>query len=274
MHHRLGTHIRLQGSIIEAIERAERLSIPFFQLFFVIQSSGKMIKINHDEITFFLQKKRNFSQSLFCHGSYWINLSSLGNNGYHSLEREIALAKRLEFPYFVLHAGSAKGARDKNEGIDALVRSLNRLFRQEKDIVVLLENTCHGNMSIGSDIKDFVLVLEKIDNPERIGFCIDTAHAYSFGHNFMSSIECNNFIDFLDLTLGIERIKLIHLNDTQEKLGSLIDRHCVIGEGKIGLSALKQFVTHEKLAHAPLIMELPDVSVEQEYHILEKIRWW
>jgi len=271
---RLGIHLRLKNSIVGIIEKAEQLEVPFFQLFFIVQSSGKMIKVSFDEINYFLHKKRVFSTSLFCHGSYWINLSSLENNGYYAFEKEILMAKKLEFSYFVLHAGTAKGASDKKQGIDKLVKVLNRILKQEKDIVVLLENTCHGNLSVGSDIEDFALILENINKPERLGFCIDTAHAYSFGYNIVNNEEQDKFINFLDRVCGIERIKLIHLNDTKEKLGSLIDRHSLIGEGLIGLNALKRFVTHPKLAHVPLIMELPELSIEQELLILNKIRAW
>jgi deoxyribonuclease IV len=270
---RLGLHIRLQSSMLQLIEKAAQLQVPFFQCFLVAQT-GKLITVTRDEVQAFLLVRRTFADTLFCHGSYWINLASLVNNGYQSLEREIALAKRLEFTHFIVHAGTAKGAIDKSQGIDALAFSLNTLLKKEKDITIVLENTCHGNLAIGSDILDFNYLLEKLEQPERIGFCIDTSHAHAYGYEIADEHKQNEFITFLDTTVGIDRIKLIHLNDTVERLGSRIDRHGIVGEGKIGKKALRRFIMHPRMQSIPLVMELPELSAEQELLVLEKVRGW
>lgn len=274
IHNRVGVHIRMRSSLKELQERADFLDLPFFQCFFVPQETGKLIHVTQREIYEFLKLRRTRFDILFCHISYWVNLSSLGNNGFAQLLREINFAKRLEFTHFVLHAGTAKGAADKMQGIDALAKALNILFSCEHTINILLENSCHGNLAIGSDIQDFRLLLEKIDKPERLHFCIDTAHAYSFGYDIANIHEQEKFILLLEETIGIERIKLIHLNDTLEQLGSRIDRHAVIGKGAIGKDALHYFAMHAKLKHIPLLLELPDLSVEDELLVLNEVRGW
>lgn len=271
---RIGAHIRMRSHLHELMERAEVLNLPFFQCFFVPQETGKLINCEHDDVRQFLKFRRVRFDNLYCHASYWVNLASLGNNGYPQLRREIMLAKRLEFTHLVLHAGSARGALHKNEGIDALAQALNKLFAQERDIIILLENTCHSNLAVGSDIFDFQQLLEKINYPERIGFCIDTAHAYSYGYDIASIEGQVNFIAVLEKAIGIERIELIHLNDTMEKLGSFIDRHGVIGQGNIGQDALKKFVMHPLLRHIPLLIESPELTIEQELIVLKKVREW
>ncbi len=274
MKNRLGVHIRMRSSLSELLQRADSLELPFFQCFFVPQETGKLIQATNDEIREFVRIRRQRFTTLFCHVSYWVNLSSLGNNGYPQLRREIAFAKRLEFTHFVLHAGSAKGAFNTMQGIDALATTLNDLFKREGDITILLENTCHGNLAVGSDITDFKLLLEKLDQPERVGFCIDTAHAYSWGYDIATIGEQHIFIDFLDATIGLERIQLIHLNDTVERLGSRIDRHGIVGQGNIGEDALKAFANHPLLFDIPLLMELPDLPVDEERVIIERVRNW
>lgn len=274
MKNRVGAHIRMRSSLHELLDRAESLDLPFFQCFFVPQETGKLIWFSDAEIREFLKIRRARFNNLYCHVSYWVNLSSLGNNGYQQLRREIMLAKRLEFTHFVLHAGTAKGAAHKNEGIDALAISLNNLFKQERDIIVLLENTCHANLAVGSDILDFKYLLEKLDKPERIGFCIDTAHAHSFGYDIVTPMGQQTFINLLDDNIGIDRIHLIHLNDTTEKAGSFIDRHDIIGKGAIGEDALQKIAQHPLLQHIPLLVESPDMSVEDELMILRKVRSW
>ena len=274
MKNKVGVHIRMRSHLSELLERAEALDLPFFQCFFVPQETGKLIQVTEQEIREFLRISRQRFNELYCHASYWVNLSSLGNNGYPQFRREVLFAKRLEFTHIVLHAGTAKGALHKNEGIDPLATALNNLFARERDITVLLENTCHANLAVGSDIFDFQLLLEKIDYPERIGFCIDTAHAYSYGYGVVSPEGQAQFISMLDTAIGLERIKLIHLNDTVEKLGSFIDRHGIVGQGNIGEDALKRFAMHPALSHVRLLMELPELSVEQELLILNKVRGW
>lgn len=271
---RIGLHVRLTQSILEPIRKAQQLQLPFFQCFFVLPASGKLVEVSTSEMQSFLVLRRQHFDQLFFHGSYWINLASLGYNGYRFLKRELNLAKQLEFNHMILHPGTAKGATQKKEGIDALARALNRLFTTENDIGVILENTAHGNLSVGSDMLDFQQLLEKIDYPEKISFCIDTSHAYSFGYDIAHEREQDMFIDFLNNSIGIDRIKLIHLNDSQKKLGSRIDQHAVVGQGNIGALALKRFILHPKLAHIPVIMELPDISADREMAVLQKVRSW
>lgn len=271
---RIGTHIRMRSALNELLQRADSLDLPFFQCFFVPQETGKLIQTTQHDIYEFLKIRRARFDELFCHVSYWVNLSSLGNNGFPQLRREIAFAKRLEFTHFVLHAGTAKGALNKLQGIDALASALNNLFALEPNIILLLENSCHGNLAVGSDITDFGLLLEKIDKPERLNFCIDTAHAYVYGYDIAHIDEQEKFIALLQSTIGIERIKLIHLNDTTEKLGSRIDRHSIPGQGSIGKDALSHFVMHPQLQHIPLLLELPEMSVEDELVVLNKVREW
>lgn len=273
MRQRIGLHIRLSKSILEPMQKAQRLKLPFFQCFFVLQATGRLIKVTEHEVSMFRSQRQHFNQ-LYLHGSYWINLASLGYNGYRALESELNLAKQLEFSAMILHPGTAKGAKKKEQGIDALARALNKLLKFEHEICVILENTAHGNLTIGSDILDFQQLLVKINHPEKIYFCIDTSHAYSFGYDIRKPHDQEIFIEFLDNTIGIDRIKLIHLNDAKERLGSRIDRHAIVGEGEIGKEALRRFILHPKILHIPIIMELPVLSETREVAILDEVYSW
>lgn len=271
---RIGLHVRLNDSIVAMAQQAIRMELPFFQCFFLSLTTNKLIQPSGQEIREFLTLRREHFDALYLHGSYWINLASLENNGYHILRRELALAKRLEFTHLVLHPGSAKGAREKNEGIDALARMLNRLLFYEHGINVILENTAHGNMSVGSDLQDFQQLLQKLDQPERISFCIDTSHAHAFGYDVIDSAHQAAFVDLLDELIGLERIVLIHLNDTKEKRGARIDRHDILGQGKLGDVALKHFIMQPRIAHIPVLLELPALSEDEELALLRKVISW
>jgi len=270
----VGLHLRLGNTLTALAHKAYRLQLPFFQCFFISQETRKLLQLTNAEIKQFVQMRRQYFNQLYLHGSYWINLASTAYNGYRTLERELAIAKKLEFTHMVLHPGFAKGARQRAEGVQALARALNKLLKHEQDITIVLENTTHGNLSVGSDILDFKHVLEQLEQPEKIAFCIDTSHAYSFGYDLVEEKEQDLFINFLESTIGIERIILIHLNDSKRKLGSRVDQHATIGEGYIGKNSLKRFMLHPKLCHIPVLLELPILKEKEEYALLTEVRKW
>lgn len=268
----IGLHLRLQDSLLELAQRAIALELKFFQCFFMYQVKATMLKMTPQEIKEFIQIRKEYFGNLYVHGSYWINLAGIEHNGFESFKRELQLAKRLEFTHMVLHPGSANGAKEIMEGIDALARVLNDVIKKEESITFVLENTAHGNMSVGSDIQNFNTLLTKLDKPERVAFCIDTAHAYAYGYDIVDDLD--GFVELLDKTIGISSIQLIHLNDTNEKIGSRIDRHTMIGKGIIGLKALKRFVLHPRLAHIQLLVEPPVLEIDEERALLTMIKSW
>jgi len=270
----IGLHIRLNETLTQVAEKALRLELPFFQCFLVLKSTGNLVKPPQEDIESFLALRREHFEDLYIHGSYWINLAGITNTGHRALKRELELAKRLEFNRFVIHPGSAKGGESKLDGIDALARALNELLKHEHDITMMLENTAHGGFSVGGDLHDFALLLQKLDRPENIKFCIDSAHAYSYGYDITTELGRDKFIKLLEDTIGINAVALLHLNDTNEKLGSKIDRHELIGKGRIGIDSLRAFVTHDKLVQIPLLMELPVVDEEVEVQMLTMVRSW
>lgn len=267
----VGLHLRLNNSIQEIAQRATDLQLPFFQCFLVRQFTGKLIQCSKEDITNFLSLRSHF-EKLFLHGSYWVNLASAEHNGFPALKRELGLARKLEFTHIILHPGTAKGSSHYKQGIDVLAKALNLLLKLEERIKVVLENTAHGNLTVGSDLTDFYELRQKLDQPERISFCVDTSHAYAYGYDISDPAKQDEFIQLLDETMGIANIVLIHLNDTRQKLGSCIDKHEMIGKGIIGLKPIVRFITHQKLAHIPVLLELPELSEEEEYAQLELIR--
>ena len=273
---KIGLHLRFAGSLTQLIEKALRLELPFFQCFFVDKTTGYLMQPAPQDLEDFLRLRREHFQDLYVHGSYWVNLAGVYYTGHRALYRELALAKKLEFNNMVLHPGSAKGGENKGEGIDALAHSLNILLKKEAmdGIRVVLENTAHGNLSIGGDLHDFKLLLERVHNPEKIAFCIDTAHAYSYGYDIVDAAGRAAFIDCIEQTIGIEKVQLIHLNDTAEKLGSKLDRHESPGKGNIGLDALKSFMCEPRLKYIPVLMELPVMEENEEKEILNLVRSW
>ena len=257
----VGLHLRLNNSLVDLANEAELLNIDFFQCFFVEQSSRKTIAPEKNDVDQFLRIRRERFDTLYAHASYCVNLASLNYNGHRALHREAEMARRLEFTHIILHPGSANGAIERTQGIDALARALNTIVKLERDIIFLLENTAHGSLSVGSNLLDFKALRSKLDQPDMVRYCIDTAHAYAYGYNIGDISEQESFIRLLDETVGIENIDLFHLNDTKKACGSRIDRHEIVGNGAIVHAAVKHLVLHEKVAHLPILMEAPYLAI-------------
>lgn len=271
---KVGLHLRLVTSFTDVIQKALRLEVPIFQCFLLSQQSGTILEPTPEDVASFLALRKKHFGDVYVHGSYWINLAGIRFAKHFSLDRELALAKRLEFTHMVLHPGSAKGAKAKHEGIEAMARAINKTMRTEHTIKIVLENTAFARLSVGGDLEDFRQLLAKLDHPEKILFCIDTAHAYSYGYDLVDPVKREAFIAQLDATIGIDRIALLHINDTQEACGSRQDRHAMFGTGLLGESTLREFAMHDKLKHIPLLLELPIVSEADERIILDKVKSW
>jgi len=268
----IGLHIRLNKTIFEVAQHAVALKIPIFQCFFIQQESNQFMKISDEDIQVFLRDWRNKFENLYLHGSYWINLASAQSHNKIIL-REIELAKKLAFTHIIVHPGSTKKGHHKRDGIGVMARNLNKLLKTENEIKVVLENTAHAGLSIGGDLQDFLHLKERLDHPEKIMFCIDTAHAFAYGYDITTSHAQTQFLALVDKTLGSGAIALIHLNDIKQPCGSRIDKHERVGAGVLG-DSLRQLIMHNQLEHVPIIMELPIMSDEEEKQILEKVRNW
>jgi deoxyribonuclease-4 len=269
----IGLHIRLEDSIVGVAQKAARLQLSLFQCFFLYQETHRFIHPSYYQVNDF-KKMRNQFKELFVHASYWTNFASIHDISLYIFKRELRLAKQLGFTHIIIHPGSAKGAPDKTLGIDALVRRLNSILKYEQDITIVLENTAHGNLSIGGDFADFRSILEKIDHPEKISFCLDTVHAHVFGYEVGNLQGQQQFFKTVEETIGFAHIALIHLNNTDQPIGSCMDRHLLLDEGVLTAEALKSFVLHPSIAHVPIIMELPVVDEVREKEMLALVSGW
>ena len=269
----IGLHLRLTDTLSGLVNRACELELPIFQCFFLHQDTMRFIRPSRDEIAEFQRVRDRFNQ-LFVHSSYWTNLASVQPISSRMLENEINLAKRLGFAQLIVHPGCTKGTVDRMEGIDALVRRLNEILKHEHDVQLVLENTAHGKHSVGSNLDDFKMILEKMDQPEKIAFCIDTAHAHAFGYALNSAEDRATFFAKVAQTIGFDRIALLHLNNTHGEAGSCLDRHALLDQGSIELDALQAFVLQPEVAHIPVIMELPAVAHEVEHEHMQLVRGW
>jgi len=277
----IGLHLRLSDNIEILAQQALSLGLNTFQFFLIPEKSKRHITIKPDTREAFLQLRPQFGE-LFIHSSYWINPSSHNKEvlsiSKNLLTREIEMAKMLEINNLVLHAGSAKGyPADKNDtlgikrGINTLADLLNKILKEEQNIRILIENGAHGKNTVCSNLGDFTQLRKELNYPEKIGFCLDTAHAFAYGYDLEN---CDNFIKIVDQTMGIENIKLIHFNDSHDPFGSMQDRHEFPGQGTIGSEILQNLLNHKALTGIPKIIECPDSSLPKAYENLKTVYSW
>jgi deoxyribonuclease-4 len=269
----VGLHLRITDDLVSLAQLAHGLSLDTFQCFMIHQPSGTYINAQAQRVAFL--KYRPFFKKLYLHASYWINLA--GKQTAHTvslLEREIAMARLLEFNAIVLHPGAATGWQTKDEGIEQFVSIFDPLVIQNPDIAFILENTAHGGPTIGSDCAELQMIRERMSHPEKISFCIDTAHAYSYGYDFTTEHHFSEFMSTIEKSLGFSSVSLVHLNDTIEKLGEKKDRHAFPGQGVIGLENLKKIVTDTRLSHAACILELPEAPIAQQIEMVNVVKEW
>lgn len=271
MRRTVGLHIRLETTISQVAEKALGMGVRSFQTFASIQHGGYHRLSAEDKRTFL--KLRPQFDTLYLHASYWINLGQPHNNP-HLFERELALARELEFDYVTLHPGACAPGCKPAEGIDLIARQLNMALAKHRRTHILLENTAHAGRSIGGDIGQLHTIFQKLDYPDRVHFCIDTAHAHVFGYDLNTAETRQTFVEIVDSQLGIDKLKLIHFNDVQHDCGSHIDQHATPGTGKIGREALTNIMHHPKFRHIPLLLELPLLSEENELEIITDIAQW
>ncbi len=275
-------HLRTRDTITDLALEACELGVPYLQFFLTKLKTGNYLTLTAKDKQSFLSLRRAHFKDVFIHSSYWINPSTYNKDVYdHSkrlLRRELVAAEALEINYLVLHAGSSKGQITTKEdplakrpGIDTLAKMLNSLTRRDTGIKILIENSAHGKRTIGNDFDDLLLLRQKLDFPDRIGFCIDTGHAFSYGYE-LDPID--DFIALLDQTVGIANIKLIHFNDVYDKQGTKLDRHALPGQGTMGKKMLQPFLHHRKLLSIPKIVEGPTCSKSNLLAFLDNIRSW
>lgn len=278
---KLGSHVPIYNTIYDTTIIATELGFGAFQFFLGSPYSFNRKNIDKEDIEKTRERIDIFNLKIFSHSPYIHNLSGSvkcacwdGNtsqdsktlSSLKSLQNELAIMAQLKGGV-VIHPGSHP---DKNKCIASIIKSINKISFPENSLL-LLENTAGEGNKMPKTIEDIALILNGISSKENIGVCIDTAHIHGQG-DYNLSIVSQVDLMFNDIIkqFGIERVKLIHLNDSEVKLGSKKDRHEVVGKGEIwgnDKSGLKRLIEYCIKYNIPTIMETTSMDIS----LLEKI---
>jgi deoxyribonuclease-4 len=211
------------------------------------------------------------------HIPYTLNLASIKQSFHKVTIREfiqdLVEADKLGIQYLVTHPGSHKGGTEE-EGLKKICEALKKIIKETKKAKtqILLENTAGSGRWLGHKFSQLRVVFETLKWSERLGLCLDTAHAWAAGYKIDEREGVEALIAEIDREVGLDRLKVIHVNDTKDKLDSRRDRHADIGTGQIGKKGFYYIVNHPKLAHAAFILETPKDSDEDDIRNLDAIR--
>lgn len=257
----LGFHVSISGAIDRAVDRALELGCDTFQIFTRNPRSWSFRAFREGEVEAFREKRRRAGiDSVFVHMPYIQNLASPNDEIYErsidSLAAELARCSALYVPFLVTHLGSHLGA-GADRGVARVVDAINTaLDRSDDPPVVLLENNSGSGNQVGSCFEELRLILEGVEDTERVAVCFDTCHAFAAGYELRTLEGVTETLMAFDGTVGFEQLMLVHLNDSVGGLGSGVDHHEHIGLGEIGDEGFR-LILHSRLADLPIIMETP-----------------
>ena len=279
---RLGVHASIAGGVSRAVSRAVRLGCNCVQLFCHSPRTWDVGPVEDREVEVFRAERKNAGLwPVVVHTSYLINLSSPDNDLYRrSVElfsMELETAGVLGADYLVVHPGSfLHGTIDS--GIERVVDAIKAARRRQGGrrgrsaaVEILIENTAGGGSQTGGSLEDIGRIIKGAAGL-KVGLCFDTCHGFASGYSMDNTCEADLLVRRMDKEIGLERLRLIHLNDSKGTLGSRLDRHAHIGMGRIGTEGLRAFINHPKIKDIPLILETPKKSERDDPENLERVR--
>ena len=199
--------------------------------------------------------------NVIVHAPYIVNLANMNNFNFSVsfLKEEVKRCSTLGIKYMVLHPGSAVNV-SRMEAIENISKGLNLILDNDYDVKILLETMAGKGNEIGKDFNELKQIIDKVENKDRIGVCIDTCHLNDAGYD-MNNFD--NVLDIFDSIIGIDKIGCIHINDSMNVINSHKDRHENIGFGTIGFDNLINVIYNKRLEDVPKILETPYVTKDE-----------
>jgi len=274
---KIGFHAPIKGGVHNALIVARDVGCDTVQLF-SRNPRGWMAKpLSAEEVALFRKTRRLTKISpVLIHCNYLVNLAAaddlLLEKSRLSFREELERALLLGVDYLVVHPGSARGACE-GDGIAICAASLKIACKGLKlgSLRILLENTAGQGECIGHRFEHLRDILQ--DCPKlQLGVCLDTAHAFTAGYDIREEDGLEALLEKIRRTVDIKNVRAIHFNDSRAPYNSRVDRHWHIGEGHIGLDALRRVAQHPTLKHAAFILETPYDDPRADLKNIEMLR--
>ena len=259
----IGCHVSASGSVDKAVDNAVERNCSAFQIFTRSPRSWHAKELTKEVIDAFKSKLKDSKIDRFAicaHMPYLPNLATPKDDAFeksvNTLISEVERCAQLGIPYLVTHLGSHLGTGEE-AGIKKLVEALTKAGQTKNDVMILLENTAGQKNSVGSDFKQLGEIFKQLKPGKKFGVCLDTCHAFVAGYDLRTADKVKETFKEFNKHVGIENLKILHLNDARGEIGCNLDRHYHLGLGGIGEEGITSVVTFANKKKIPIILETP-----------------
>ena len=274
----IGCHVSIAGSIDKAVDNAVERECSAFQIFTRNPRGWHAKELTKEDISNFKSKLKASKIDRFAtcaHMPYLPNLATPKEDGFEksvkTLIDEVERCAQLGIPYLVTHLGSHLGTGDE-AGIKKLVKGLTIAGQTKNDVIILLENTAGQKNSVGSNFKQLGEIFNQLKPAKKFGVCFDTCHAFVSGYDLRTEEKVKETFDEFDKYVGIENLKILHLNDAKGDIGCNLDRHYHLGLGGIGEKGIAAVVKFANKRKIPIILETPIDDDRDDFENIRKAK--
>lgn len=267
----IGCHISSAGGLYKVFERANNIGADCIQTFAGSPQVWKFPEYTESDVEKFKSEMAKYKIGpVYFHSIYLINLASENNairhGGINSLIKTWQLAEKLGIAGVITHTGSDNG-QGFEPALPMVQKSLNQVLAEiptDAKSKLFLEIAAGAGGIMGDSIKELGDIIKSVNSDKRIGFALDTCHAFVSGYDIRSDEGIDRLASEIETEIGWDRLGAIHLNDSKGDLGSKKDRHEIIGKGFIGIEPFKMFIRHPKFSGCPFILETPDLKTDNK----------
>lgn len=275
----IGAHVSAAGGVENSPERAHEIGATGFALFTKNQRQWKANPLTEENITGFKQACKKYDypmESIIPHDSYLINLGHPTKAGLKKSRDafldELQRCEQLGIQKLNFHPGSHLKKISEKECIKVIADSINEALDQTSFVKAVIENTAGQGTNMGYRFEHLAKMIEQVDQKERVGVCIDTAHAFAAGYDISTEDGFGDTFDQFEQIVGFDKLMGMHLNDSKKALGSRVDRHESLGDGLIGWTPFKMIMKDSRFNGIPLILETP--NTERWAEEIRQLRTW
>ncbi len=258
----VGAHMSIAGGLEKSIERATSIGCTCMQIFTKSNQQWKAKEIDQASADLFKKTlKASTIRSVVVHASYLINLGSndeaLNKKSVHALTEELQRCQELDIPYLVLHPGSY-GTSTATDCMKRIAHNLSTIIEKNPGkTMILLENTAGQGTAVGNTFEQLAFIRNHVSHPSKVGICFDTCHAFAAGYDFRTPTTYEALWNSFDKIIGLDHLKVLHMNDSKGDINSHLDRHADIGKGKLGIEAFRLICNDKRFFDIPKILETP-----------------
>lgn len=265
----IGSHVSMSGKkmLLQAVEEAASYNASTFMIYTGAPQNTRRKKIEDLNIENGKTAMKEYGLSnIVVHAPYIINIANttkpeVFNLGVEFLQSEIERTEALGAKDIVLHPGAHVGAGEE-KGIQKIIEGLNEVLTNNNDVRIALETMAGKGSECGKTFEELAQIIDGVNHNERLSVCFDTCHTNDAGYNVKDDFD--GVLNEFDKIVGIDRIKVLHVNDSKNPQGARKDRHENIGFGSIGYDALHYIVHHDAFKDVPKILETPYVGDDKK----------